>query len=524
MRFFDNVPEPVYYEASRGRLMSYMMGIDLGTSSLKVVIIDTAGNIQAESSRAYQFDAPFNGCAEQRTEIWWAACCHCIREALAKAAVPVSEVKGLGFSGQMHGIVPLDKDRQVIRPAILHCDARSAEQVRQINALFEDKKIPGSRLNPVYTGFLLTSLLWIKQNEPAHFDHIRHVFLPKDYLRMRLCGEISSDYSDASATLAFDIEGFRWSEEILKALDIPREFFPACFATAYPVGKVTKQAAAETGLAQGTVVVSGGGDQVMQAIGNGAIHPGMATVNIGSSGQVCFQSDAPVRNPKLSTNTFCAYEKGRWIVMGAIMSAGLALKWLNGLFPAADYRQLDEEAGKIPPGGGLIFLPYLNGERTPHVNPNLSGMFMGLNLNTTRIHLARAVMEGVSYALMQCIEVCGGLGLRTGELIASGGGARSPLWLQMQADIFNIPLKTTVTEEQAGIGAAAAAGVGAGLFGSVDEACGALIKYHDKKYSPNAANHRIYQEYYQLFKDAYRGSAETLQRITELARSPLASA
>ena len=205
--------------------------------------------------------------------------------------------------------------------------------------------------------------------------------------------------------------------------------------------------------------------------------------------------------------------------MGAIMSAGLALKWLNGIFPAGSYRQLDEEAGKLPPGsGGLIFLPYLNGERTPHVNPNLSGMFMGLNLNTGRIHLARAVMEGVTYALMQCIEVCGSLGLSTNELIASGGGARSPLWLQMHADIFNIPLKSTITEEQAGIGAAAAAGVGAGLFSSIDEACGALVTYRDKQYTPNAANHRMYQEYYQLFKDAYRGSADTLQRVTELGR------
>ena len=499
--------------------MSYMMGIDLGTSSLKVIIIDTAGNIQAESSKAYQFDSPLNGYAEQNVEIWWSACRGCIREALVKAAVPASEVKGLGLSGQMHGIVSLDKDRQVIRPAILHCDARSAEQVQQINSLFERRSIPGSRFNPVYTGFLLTSLLWIKQNEPANFDKIRSVFLPKDYLKMRLCGEISSDYSDASATLAFDIEHFRWSAETLAALDIPLAFFPECFAADYPAGTVTKQAAAETGLDEGTVVVSGGGDQIMQAIGNGAIHPGSATVNIGSSGQVCFQSDKPVRNPKLSTNTFCAYGKGRWIVMGASMSAGLCLKWFKSMFPPVSYRQLDEEAGKLPPGsGGLVFLPYLNGERTPHVNPNLSGMFMGLNLNTSRIHLARAVMEGVTYALMQCIEVCGGLGLRTDELIASGGGARSPLWLQMQADVFNTPLKTTVTEEQAGIGAAVAAGVGAGIFSSIDEACGKLVKYKDTVYVPDAANHRIYQEYYQLFKDAYRGSAETLQQVTELGR------
>jgi xylulokinase len=503
--------------------MAYLMGIDLGTSSLKVIIIDADGTIQAESSQAYQFDSPVNGYAEQRTEIWWSACRGCIRAALAKLAAPPSRVQALGFSGQMHGIVPLDKNRQEIRPAILHCDTRSGEQVQKINALFDGRKIPDSRFNPVYTGFLLTSLLWIQEKEPANFEKIRHVVLPKDYLRMRLCGEITSDYSDASATLAFDIEEVRWSTEILAALDIPLDLFPQCFASDYAVGTVTKQAAEETGLAEGTIVVSGGGDQLMQAIGNGAIHPGDATVNIGSSGQVCFQSDKPVRNPALSTNTFCAYRKGRWIVMGAIMSAGLALKWCNGLFPAGSYRHLDEEAKNLAPGsGGLIFLPYLNGERTPHVNPNLSGVFMGLNMNTSRVHLARAVMEGVTYALMQCIEVCGGLGLHAHELIASGGGARSALWLQIQADVFNTPLKTAALPEQAGFGSAAAAGLGAGIFGSIDEACARLIKYNDTIYIPNAANHRIYQEYYQLFKDAYRRSRETIERATVLGRGPAA--
>ena len=499
--------------------MAYMMGVDLGTSSLKVIIIDTDGNIKAESSKAYKFNSPVNGYAEQDTGIWWSACCECIRHALSKLDAAPAAVKGVSFSGQMHGIVPLDKEKRVLRPAILHCDARSGGQVTKISSLFKEKNLRDSRFNPVYTGFLLTSLQWIRDNEPEIYKKIRYVFLPKDYLKMMLCGEICSDYSDASATLAFDIENVHWSAEIIDALDIPPEFFPECYASGFAAGKVTREAARVTGLAEGTIVVNGGGDQVMQAIGNGAIKAGDATVNIGSSGQVCFQSGKPVWNPALSTNTFCAYEKGKWITMGAIMSAGLSLKWFNNLFPGDSYSKLDEEAGKIPPGsGGVIFLPYLNGERTPHVNPDLSGMFLGLNINTTRIHLARAVMEGVVYALNQAIEVCGELGLRTGELIASGGGARSSLWLQMQADVFNIPLKTTVTEEQAGIGAAVVAGVGTGLFGSLAEACGKLIKYKEKIYTPNSANHRIYEEYYRLFKDTYLDGRETLERITKLGR------
>jgi xylulokinase len=496
-----------------------MMGIDLGTSGLKVIIIDTDGNIKAESSQSYKFDSPYNGYAEQNAGVWWSACCTCIREALAKLDASASFIRSLSFSGQMHGIVPLDKNSKVIRNVILHCDARSGEQAAKINALFKENKIAASRFNPVYTGFLLTSLQWMKEKEPPNYNNIRYVCLPKDYLKMRLCSEICSDYSDASATLAFDIENVLWSKEIIEAVKIQEEFFPECFASYNAIGKVSKEAAAETGLSEETIVVNGGGDQIMQAIGNGAIKPGSATVNIGSSGQVCFQSDKPVYNPALSTNTFCAYEKGRWLLMGATMSAGLSLKWLSKLLNDGSFKELDNEAEKIPPGsGGLIFLPYLNGERTPHVNPDLSGMFMGLNLNTTKTHLARAVMEGVAFSLNQCLLVCGELGLRAKELIASGGGARSGVWLQMQADVFNIPLKTTVAGEQAGLGAAITAGTGAGIFSSIEEACLKLVKYNEKIYIPNPANYGIYKEYFELYKEAYSGSCETLTKITKLGR------
>ncbi|MDR1107996.1 MAG: xylulokinase [Spirochaetaceae bacterium] len=493
--------------------MACAMGIDLGTSSLKVMIVDSGGRVLAESSRRYQFDAPRPGWAEQDAGVWWNACVGAVREALAKLGERAAPVGALGFSGQMHGLVPLDRERRVIRPAILHCDTRSAavvEGLRGRAALFPP-------FNPVYTGFLLCSLLWMREHEPEQYRRIDRVCLPKDFLKLKLCGELSGDYSDASGTLAFDLERLEWAAPLLEKLDLPEAWFPPCFEAAAVVGRVSAAAAAETGLAEGTPVVSGGGDQVMQAIGNGAIQSGQATVNIGSSGQVCFQSDRAVANPALTTNTFCGYGRGRWIVMGATMTAGLSLKWLNRLFAGADFQQLDDEAAALPPGaGGVLFLPWLSGERTPFVNPELSGAFLGLSLSTEKAHLVRAVMEGVAFSLYQCYEVCGGLGLHASELIASGGGARSRVWLQIIADLFGLPLKTAVLGEQACLGAAAAAFTGAGVFGSVAEAVSRLVRYKPEPVEPIRSHHDTYAAFYRQYQETYPAIGGVLQNLTRL--------
>ena len=501
--------------------MAYLMGIDLGTSSLKTIIIDEAGKVKAQSARPYQFASPFGGYAEHDPEEWWQACCSTVRGALTALGAPASEVKGVSFSGQMHGAVLLDKDFRVIRPAILHCDARSSEQVQELSAALGPEKVRELVMNPVYTGFLLPSLLWVRAHEPENYEKVKYAFLPKDYLKFKLTGEVSSDYSDASATLAFDIRKNCWSEEILRAVDVPMDIFPNCYGTDEATGTVSEAASRETGLATSTVVVAGGGDQVMQGIGNGIVKAGQASSNIGTSGQVSFQSDVPIVNPALSTNTFCGYKKGRWITMGAIMNAGLSLKWFNSLFETADYNLINEQVAKVKPGsGGVVFLPYLNGERTPHVNPNLSGVFLGVNLNTGRPQMTRAVMEGVAFALNQCIEVCGELGLEAKTMVASGGGARSAPWLQIQADVFGIPLKVADTEEQAGLGAAIAAGVGAGVYRDIEEGCAAVVKYKDFTVVPNVQNHKAYEEYYQLFKDTYAAGKDVLQRVTLMGRRP----
>ncbi len=500
--------------------MAFLMGIDLGTSSLKTVIMDTRGSIIALSVRDYQFDSPVNGYAEQEPEVWWNACRLTVSESISKSGVSASDIAAVSFSGQMHGAVMLDKNLHSVRPAILHCDARSSFQVEWMKKRLGADRAAKLVMNPIYTGFLLPSLLWVRDNEPENYEKTAHVMLPKDYLKFKLSGEISSDFSDSSATLAFDIKKYCWSDEILDMVDVPKHIFPKCFETCQRSGSVCAEAAGETGLCAGTAVVAGGGDQIMQGIGNGITAVGGVSVNIGSSGQVSFQCDAPVENPELSTNTICGYERGRWVTMGAVMSAGLSLKWCNKLLEQSDYEKINQMVQGVMPGsGGLVYLPYLNGERTPHLEPNISGEFVGVNINTGRAEFTRAVMEGVAFSLMQCIEVCGHLGLSPEYMVASGGGARSVPWLQIQADIYGMPLKISKTNEQAAYGAAIAAGVGVGIYKSVSDACAELVEYDSRVIEPNMTNHQIYKEYYELYKNIYKASKEVLMKVTLMGRN-----
>ena len=500
--------------------MRYLVGIDLGTSSLKTLIMDENSKVLAIRTQDYQFASPYSSYAEQDPEIWWDACCKTLQEAIVISGIKAEEIAGVSFSGQMHGAVLLDDRCEVIRPAILHCDARSSKQVQFMKEALGEDGVKELVMNPIYSGFLLPSLLWVRENEPENYQRVRHALLPKDYIKFKLTGEITSDYSDASATLAFDIKNGRWSKEILDTFSVPIDIFPPCYNTDEAIGTVCQAASRQTGLSTRTIVVAGGGDQVMQGIGNGITHLGGSSVNIGTSGQVSFQSDTPILNPKLSTNTFCGYKKGRWITMGAIMNAGLSLKWCNRLLGQNDYTKINSEVSKVLPGSnGVIFLPYLNGERTPHLNPDISGAFIGCNINTGPAELTRSVMEGVAFALMQCIELCGELGLKTKDyMVASGGGSKSAPWLQIQADIYNIPLRVMETEEQACLGAAIAAGVGVGVFRDMEEGCQRTVRYRNMEVTPDAGAHQIYMEYYQLFKEIYLASEVTLNKVTLLGR------
>lgn len=499
--------------------MAYLMGIDVGTSSIKTIIIDECGTVAAISACGYQYDSPVLGYAEQDPEVWWQACEKSIQQALSHSGLSGQEIMAVGFSGQMHGLVMLDAQGKSVRPAILHCDARSGPQVQRLQELFIPWNPQELVMNPLYPGFLLPSLLWVRDNEPEHFDKIKSVCLPKDYIKYRLEGRVSTDYSDASATLAFDIRKREWSNEILSCTGLAADWFPHCFEPHEIVGTVCEHAARATGLSTRTLVVAGGADAVMQGIGNGAIHAGIVTTNIGSSGQICFQSNTPIENPKLTTNCFCGFKEGRWITMGAIMQAGLALRWFKNISGDPGYTQLDAAAELVGPGsGGLIFLPYLNGERTPHMNPDLSGMFLGCNMSTTRKHMARAVMEGVTFALNQCMEICKGLGLSAKSVVTSGGGAQSPLWRQIQADIFNRPLRVALVREQAALGAAIAAGVGAKIYKDVEEGCDTVVRYRPEIIEPDEKNHTLYAEYYEMFKEAYTANHDLLVRAVRLGR------
>lgn len=485
---------------------------------MKAIALDENGNIAALAQRSYEYDAPAPGYAEQDSAVWRDAMYDCLAQ-LWQSGLSPADIACVGFSGQMHGLVALDKNGDVVRPAILHNDARSAEQVAFLNDTLPRDVIENTLMNPAYTGFLLVSLLWVREHEPKNYDRIAMVMLPKDYLFYCLTGRFYSDYSDSSATFAFDIKNNAWASAVLRAVGVSEALFAPLGPSYEPAGGVSASAAAATGLKQGTPVVPGGGDALMQSLGNGLLGPGRATVNIGSAGQVFFPSDAPTLNAALSTNTFCGYERGRWYTMGAIMSAGLSFKWISRALKETDYKDLDRRIDALSPGsGGLVFLPYLNGERTPHVNPNLSGMFLGLSHETTSEHLARAVMEGVSFALLQCAELCMSLGLSAELFIASGGGSHSPIWVQMLSDIFARPFCVSETKEQAATGAAMCAGVGGGIWPNLEEASHAVVKLSARRYEPNAKNADIYRDYYELFKDAYAQNKELLERSARLRK------
>jgi len=374
-------------------------------------------------------------------------------------------------------------------------------------------------MNPIFSGFMLPSLLWVRDNEPHNYEKIAYAMLPKDYIRYKLTGTIASEYSDASATLLFDIGKGEWSGELLDIFSIHPGILPKVYESTEIAGAVTGAAADATGLAPGTPLVYGGGDQIMQAIGNGVIADGMATVNIGSSGQVCFPSDEMKVNPAVTSNLFCGYRKNQWISMAATMSAGLSLAWWNNLVAPTDWKDLDAEVEKIPPGsGGLLFLPYLGGERSPHLNPDLSGSFVGLTHGTTHHKMTRAVMEGVTFALYDCVNICTEMGLKAEYMVASGGGANSAPWLKMQADIFNVPLKIAQNHEQAALGAAITAGVGCGVFKDIREGCDAMVRYKDRIIEPDAKNHETYLEYYGLFKAAFATQKDVIEKLTRLGR------
>jgi xylulokinase len=487
------------------------LGIDIGTGSSRALLVDERGAVRAGCSAPHEdmrMERPL--WAEQSPANWWDAAVKAIRGALAQAGVSGSQVKGVGLSGQMHGLVILDAAGNVIRPSLIWCDQRSQPQVDAVNARLGRQNVLKFIANPVLTGFTLPKLLWVRDNEPRNFERVRKMLLPKDYVRYRLTGEFATEVSDASGTALFDVVNRRWSFEMMDALGLDRAILPACHESTEVSGCISRQAAELTGLAAGTPVVGGGGDQASSAVGNGIVEEGVVSCTLGTSGVVFAHMEKVAYDPAGRVHTFCHAVRGKWHVMGVTQGAGLSLQWFrNHLAPGTHYDALTAEAALSPPGAqGLFWLPYLMGERTPHLDATARGGWIGLTNSHRRADLIRAILEGVSYSQLDCLEIVESLGVKVGSVRASGGGAQSPFWRDLLAAILNKRVVTLETQEGSAYGAALLALAGTGEYASVPEVCRVAIR-ETESVSPGAEAdyyakaHRVYQALYPALKPIY---------------------
>jgi xylulokinase len=508
--------------------MDYLMGIDVGTSGTKVLIVDLGGNVVSSVVEEYPLHTPKPGWAEQDPADWWRAAVQGIRRAIAEAGVNSADIKGLGLSGQMHGSVFLDSSWNVIRPAILWCDQRTAEQCKWITERVGEKVVVQETLNPVLTGFTAPKIAWLQQKEPENWRKTKKVLLPKDYIRFLLTGAFATEVSDASGMSLLNVPKRKWSEPMLAGLDLTEDMLAKVYESWEPSAQISKEAAEQTGLKEGTPVVGGGGDQAAGAVGNGIVESGVLSVSTGTSGVIFAFMDEPAVDPQLRTHTFCHAVPDKWHVMGVMLSAGGSLRWYRDALAIEEkalaaqrgvdpYEIITEEAAKIPVGSeGLIFLPYLTGERTPYPDPNARGAFVGLHLRHTKAHLARSVMEGVSYGLRDSLEILRAMGVAINQVRASGGGARSALWRQIQADVFGCELVTINVDEGPAFGVALLAGVGAGIYPSVRQACNATIRVVSST-SPNRKNSKAYARLYKVYRSLYPALKTKFARLAKTA-------
>src|SRR5580693_4949432 len=485
--------------------MAYWLGIDVGTGGTRALLVDQAGQMRHASTAPHE-DVRMERVlwAEQRPENWWDAARQAVRSVLAEAKISGKDVRGIGLSGQMHGLVILDASQHVIRPALIWSDQRSQPQVDWINQTIGKDAVLRYTANPVLTGFTLPKLLWVRDNEPRNFERVKTMVLPKDYVRFQLTGDFASDVSDASGTALFDVVQRRWSFEMVDALGLDRGILARVYESSEVTGRVNEEAARETGLAPGTPVVAGGGDQASSAVGNGIVAPGVVSCTIGTSGVVFAHSDKPQYDPAGRVHTFCHAVKGAWHVMGVTQGAGLSLQWFrNQLAPGTDYDTLTAEAATAPAGSeGLYWLPYLMGERTPHLDATARGGWIGLTARHTRADLIRSLLEGVSYSQKDCLDIIEQMGVSIRSVRASGGGARSPFWRQMLADVFGKRVVTLQTQEGSAYGAALLALVGTGVYASVPEVSKAVIREVDS-ISPQPEAAQVYAAGHPIYKSLY---------------------
>lgn len=497
--------------------MKLFLGLDVSTTGAKALLINERGGVVSSATAPLALSAPHPLWSEQDPRDWWIGIVKSIRQALEQAGVSGSAVTSIGLTGQMHGLVLLDEQGEVLRPAILWNDQRTGAQCDDMRARLGKEHLIQITGNDALTGFTAPKILWVQQNEAEIYARARHILLPKDYIRYRLTGDYAMDKADGSGTILFDLKNRDWSPEVLAALDIPANWLPPTFEGPAVTGYVSMLAAAETGLVQGIPVVGGGGDQAAQAVGVGAVQPGIIALTLGTSGVVFATTESPLIEPEGRLHAFCHAVPDRWHFMGVMLSAAGSLQWYRDtLAPGVSFDTLVNEAGDIKAGSeGLLFLPYLTGERTPYPDPLVRAAWIGLTVRHTRAHMTRAVLEGVAFGIKDSFRLILQAGLGHIEQVRiSGGGAKSELWRQIMADVLGVELVTVNTTEGAAYGAALLAGVGAGFYENVPAACEATIQITGRT-SPTQAT-RAYQDYYPHYCALYPALAPEYKAMADL--------
>ena len=481
--------------------MNYFIGIDVGTSATKSVLFDENGNPVFSSQKGYGIIQPHNGWAQQRPDDWKNAVFDTLKN--TAKAVPVENIRGIGVTGQMHGLVALDSSNNILYDSIIWCDQRTEKEVGEIIETVGKDAYINLSLNAPNTSFTLSKLLWLKNNEPDVFSKIRKILLPKDYINFCLPGRYSTDVSDASGTGFFDVAGRGWSRDILKSFNIPLDWLPKVYESADVIAVITKEISEITGLSQNTVVVAGAGDQAAAALGNGVITSGSTSISLGTSGVVFTSLDEPVYDRFGRTHTFCHAVKDKWHIMGVTQGCGLSVSWFKKNFADEySYKQLEENAEKTT-SDGLIYLPYLIGERTPYMDPNCRASFTGVSANHSVYNLYRAVLEGVCFSLKDCCDIISKSNVSINDVKVSGGGAKSSLWLHLLADILGYNLNTSEFVESGALGAAVLASVGSGFYKCLPDAAEKMLQKESKCIVPNLDNKKHYDETHKLYKRLY---------------------
>jgi xylulokinase len=506
---------------------NYLLGIDIGTTGTRSLVINEDGSIIGSAVKEYPLYTPKPGWAEQEPEDWYDATIQTIKEVLEKNEIKGSDIKAIGLSGQMHGSVFLDKNNEVIRPAILWCDQRTEPQCQEIYNIFGYENFIKLSYNKALPGFTSPKILWLRENESENYKKVYKILLPKDYVRFMISGVYATEVSDAAGMLLMDIKNRVWSNEILNGLEIDKNFLAELYESYEISSRVNEKTAKLTGLLAGTPIAGGGGDNAAGNVGSGIIRQGIISDSIGTSGVVFAHSDSPVYDPEGRLHSFCHAVPGKWHLMGVTLSAAGSQKWYYDTFGPSKsimqerpdlkkYKLLDAQAEKVSAGSnGLIFLPYLSGERSPHGDAYARGVFFGISYVHGQDHFVRSIMEGVAFSQLDCLNLMRSLGINSDKIVLIGGGSRSKIWREIICDIFETPLITLKNEEGPAFGAALLGGVGCGLYKSVEEAVEKTVRQADE-IKPNSGNFPIYRKTYDIYRSLYKDLKDDFKKLYEV--------